>query len=79
MLRVVRPDKTWRWSEVVFDLPSGIVEVLSIGYLSLDGCKIVKNYDTWTECLMFLIKDLVFVFSLGHFCVSWSEKNDKNH
>ncbi len=74
MLGVVRSNNDWSWSEVLFDLPSGILEVLSLGNLSLEGYKIIRIYDPWPECIMFLLNDLVFVLSFGFLILDWEQK-----
>ena len=71
MLRIIINKNTWSWSEVLFDLPSGILEVLSLGNLSLEGYKIIRIYDPWPECIVCLLNDLVFVLSFGFLILDW--------
>jgi len=80
MLGIIRTKNCdWSWFEVLFDLPSGVLEVMSLGYLSLEGYKIIRNYDSWKECLMFLVSDFVFVLSFSYLTATWEYWDARNH
>lgn len=67
MLGIIKnKNKTFSWFEVLTYLPQGIVEVLSLGRLSMDNWKIIRNYDPWWDCAMFFLGNLVIVLSFGY-------------
>ncbi len=73
MLRIIK-NKSRRFRAALQILPEEFVEVITFGYLTLDGFKIIKWKVNWCCCLVFFGHHLVIVLSLGRLTTNWVER-----
>ena len=61
-------DSLFLWHESLF---LSFLEISSLGYLTMENGKIVKEKTPWIPFLLYLGTDLIVVLSLGYFCTNW--------